>query len=100
MYGIDREFDGIEALYMLELASRCIGPGSQLWPQQRVLDTLPSLENLEIDHPSVAIRRTPYPECPALQALEVIEIDSLGRDDWSVLHNLPSLRMGDHGSVQ
>jgi hypothetical protein len=39
MYGIDRGFDGIEALYRLGLASQCIGPGSQLKPQNRGLES-------------------------------------------------------------
>jgi hypothetical protein len=37
MYGIDRGFDGNGASCKLEWASQCIGPGSQLTPQNRGL---------------------------------------------------------------
>jgi hypothetical protein len=59
-YDINRGFDGNGALYRLGLASQCIGPDSQLWPAQEVIDSLPSLENLEIGLPSEAIPHTPY----------------------------------------
>jgi hypothetical protein len=59
-YGIDHGFGGNGALYRLGLASQCIGPDSQLWPAQEVIDSLPSLENLEIGLPSEAIPHTPY----------------------------------------
>jgi hypothetical protein len=57
--GIDRGFGGNGALCRLELASQYIVPDGQLWPTKD-FKSLPSLENLEIGHPSAAIRRIPY----------------------------------------
>jgi hypothetical protein len=39
-------------------------------------------------------------ECTAFQAAQVIEVDSLGRNNRAILHDLPTLRMCHHSSVQ